>query len=114
MRAILINAETREIKEIDLAEGYMAINEALGCRCFTMIGGLPNGHDLLLDDEGLLCGPKYFYKIKGYGAPLATCGLILASTEEGESVAASLTVEEVKSLITFLTLAEARAMARCE
>lgn len=59
-------------------------------------------HTLYLDDEGLYREDQHFFNWKGYPQPLAGKGLIMGTDyETGESVAPTLTLDEVSSQITF-------------
>jgi hypothetical protein len=53
MRAILLDAKTRTVSEVDYDGDYKSIYGLIGCQCFTVVQ-LGNGDDLYVDDEGLL------------------------------------------------------------
>lgn len=60
MRAILIDAVNRLIKEVDVGEGIADIYKHIGCDLFTVAGNFNADNinnlldSLLVDDEGLL------------------------------------------------------------
>jgi hypothetical protein len=65
-----------------------------------------------VDDEGLLKPQEGFFIYEGYRQPLAGNGLVLGTDEEGESVDPKMTLEELKSRVTFMDNFEVRLWAK--
>lgn len=87
MKAVLINSKNRTVEDVEYNGDYRQIYTLIGCGCFTVVRDLPANDDLFVDDEGLLhlTGDTPFFTVPWYPTPLAGSGLILNSTEDGES-----------------------------
>lgn len=112
MRAILIDPARRVVEEID-TDGQLASLQAI-------VGGyiepvyLPDGkHHCYVNEEGLFGDPQHFFVFQGarVGQPLAGCGVILASTRDGNEAACTLSLEWVVERVVFLDLAGVRRWA---
>ena len=70
---------------------------ALGAR-------LPNGDEVFVNDEGLLCEPRHFFAVPG-GQPLAGNGFIIGPPDDqGESTHCKTTVMEAREFVEFRTI----------
>ena len=56
MKAIYINCETKEIKEIEVEGSYQAMYKVMGCELIQPIQ-FDDIHDIHLDEEGFLQHP---------------------------------------------------------
>lgn len=111
MRGILINPWTKEITEVQCAEGindmYRLLSNPLGPKvdCFCMGMNWANGDVLYVDDEGLLKSGMRLFNIDRYdGQPLAGNGLILGSDREGNSVDAKSMLTEIQTKVSWTNL----------
>jgi hypothetical protein len=107
-KAIFINAKDKTVTEVELENKgtLQQMYKLIGCE---LVAGLAlNDHnDLWIDDEGLLCSPNNFFTIKGFPQPLAGNAIILGVNHlTGKDKSATMKVEEVKSLVTFLDVTE--------
>jgi len=102
LRGYLIDPETKTITEVTHNGDYKEIYRFIGADCFDCVR-IDYRNGVFIDDEGLLNGQRYFFKLRGYPQPLAGKGLILGNDEEGETVSSSLTMDEVKFLVTEFT-----------
>lgn len=102
MKAILIDPETKTIKEVDYDGDYRSIYKLIDCDCYTAVTINKHGETVWVDDEGLFTKTHYF-KIAGYPDPLAGKGLLLRTDSNGESVATELTVEHLEDMVRFST-----------
>lgn len=101
MRGIFIDPFTRSVEEVDIDPSLDNLYEKLGVDLITVVRIHPD-HALIIDDEGLLKDrdtQQYFWW-RGSNQPFAGRGLILGD-EMGDNKDATLTVDEVKSLVTF-------------
>jgi hypothetical protein len=109
MKAIIIDVIKEEIREVDIPQNNLdAIYQQLNCSCFDIVG-LSYTESLYVDDEGLLKlnDNSKFFAIKGAYQPFVGNGLILGiDYNTGESINTSLTIEYVKSIVTFHTINE--------
>lgn len=109
MKAIKIDVLQKEIYEIRINHGLDAIYEAIGNQCslFCCPFVLPNRDTFYLDDEALCFGLDY---IKGgfsvMGNTYVNNAIILGTDEEGESIDVKTTVEDLKKIISFHSVAE--------
>lgn len=108
-KAILIDVNEQSVTEIYLVPDLDAMYNAIQCDCFTT-AEIDENNDVFVDDNGLFTKDKFF-NFDGAHQPFAGNGLILGINHEtGESVDTTLTLEEVRARVTFLTLAQVRNM----
>lgn len=105
MKAILIDPFEKTVTEVDHNGNYRQIYTLLShpehrVDCFTVVQ-IENDDAIFVDDEGLLKDPKHFFVWRGYPQPLAGKGLILGTNDEGDSVDAVISVEDVKKRVSF-------------
>lgn len=113
-KGILINVNNETVTEVILKEdergsSLLSMREHIGCDLVACVSLGEN--DIWVDDEGLLkinSDTKFFY-IDDVGEPLCGNGLIMGyDSNTGRSVSTTLTIEQVKSKVRFLTLSEVR------
>ena len=113
-KGILINPTNETISEclIDTTKGLEDYYKHLECGTFD-IAHIGDGHDVYIDDEGLLNidHDTRFFSIEGYYQPLAGNGIVMGfDNETGDSIDCTLTIDEVKARVKFHTLAEVQRM----
>lgn len=121
MRAILIDAVERTVREVDYTGRLDSAYKMLRCDLVDIVS-LPNLdtgegdslHSMLVDDEGLLKreddpdAPFFMFR---NGWALAGSGLVIGPVDDdGETTAATLTVEEVARNVAFATRAQLQAI----
>lgn len=111
MKAILIDVHSQTIKEVEVVN-HDCIYDHLKCRCFTTVG-IDETHDVFVDDEGLLNLTPFsrFFLYKGYPQPLAGNGLVVAIDEDGETIAPTLTIQQIAENVIFMNLHEVQIYA---
>lgn len=114
MRAILVNAFKKEVVEVELSGDYRDIYRHLsdgapyevGLMEAPVVQGL-DGHSVYVDEEGLYKpradnGRLPAIRMQGAFQPFAGSVLVVgAPDEEGDTTPATMTVEEVRSLVRF-------------
>ena len=113
-KGILINPKAETITEcfIDTIKGLDDYYSQLECQTFD-IAHIGNGHDVYIDDEGLLSiqHDTKFFSIEGYHQPLAGNGIVMGfEAETGNTIDCTLTLDEIKARVKFHTLNEVRQM----
>jgi len=108
MRAIKINVEKQIFEEIEIKD-WTEIAPAIGNKCgiFTCPVTLENGDTMYCDDEGLWVEQFGGIIMKDWAYPLLGNIILLNQNEEGESQPAISTIEELKSIIKFLSKEQA-------
>lgn len=116
MRAILIDAEKRTLREISLADGEAkTIRATLGCDSFTtgawpLNGSMAKGYDTIFvsndDTEGRDPSPQFWFQVDAdcdppSSYPIAGNGLVLGIDEVGASCDASIPIDELTPRIAF-------------
>lgn len=112
MRAILIDPFSKTVTQVECAPGIEAIYALIDADCFCTVNLDDAGNAVYLDDEGLFREGQEFFALGNYPQPLAGRGLILGCNEEGESVATTITVEQVRAAVRWLSPAAAVSMNR--
>lgn len=103
MKAILIDPFTKTVTEVEYAGEYKQICDYIQAPLFTVIKLNAEEDSLFIDDEGWIIDQtdqQYFWW-EGYGQMLAGRGLILGTDEEGDSIAPTITLEEVQAKVRF-------------
>lgn len=101
MRAILIDPAARTVTEVEHNGDYRDIYRHIECDCFSVVG-IDDVDSVFIDDEGLLKDePGPFFALAGYPQPLAGRGLILGCDEEGETIAARMSLDEARAMVSF-------------
>jgi|TARA_R110000744_G_scaffold303454_1_gene412131 hypothetical protein len=99
MKGILIDAFNETVKEVVITGNYKEIYALVECRTFDCVD-IDEYNTMYVDDEGLLKEPNRYFSI--HGRDYAGNGLIIGNNDEGESIDSTLTVEQVKDMISFL------------
>lgn len=102
MKAYLIDPNTRTIKEVEYSGNYKDIYKLCDYTCFTTVQIDDNEDTLFVDDEGLKGSVYQFIGVKGFGQPIAGKGLLLGTTEDGNSVSPKMSLEDLKSRIYWI------------
>ena len=103
-KAIKIDVIKKDVYEIELSDDYKAIYGAIGndCRCFCVPIEFENGDALYSDEEGLLHEKmEGCFMMENWISPLVGNAIILGTDDEGDSIDAKSTIEEIKSKIYF-------------
>ena len=114
-KGILIDVQNRTITEVEVTKDsndseLQSMYNHIKCEMVDCVS-LNNGNDVWVDEEGLqrLTPFSTFFKIEGYHEFLPSNGLILGYDDEtGDSSDTTLTIDEIKSMVTFHTLNEVR------
>ena len=101
MKAILIDVENKEIREVDYSGDYRDISKMIGCEYFTIVG-ITCENVIYVDDEGLLKDNKNFFKVDSCSDQLAGNGLILGVDSTGDTISTILKVSDVEELVGFI------------
>ena len=107
-KAILINPFMKTVTEVPYQYGgsytqitdYIATPEAPK-PLFTCVGINDEGDSIFVDDEGLYRETQAFFEFEGYPQPLQGFGLVLGCDDEGETVAPSVTLDQVAARISW-------------
>lgn len=104
MKAILINANTQTIEEIELGEEISEdINKILGSESYTIGHTLPAGDIVLVDTIGWDTKQTAF-TLQGTGHPLGGSGIVVGSDEDlAGTRPPQITVAELQALVSFQT-----------
>lgn len=113
-KGILIDVQNRQVTEVQIEDGIESIYEQIKCDTFDCVQ-IHEENDVYVDDNGLLnlTDKSMFFSYKGYPQPLSGNGLILGIDHEtGESIDTTLTIDEVKKNVKFLSLFDVQLMSR--
>jgi hypothetical protein len=113
MKAILIDAKNREVKEVQITGDLESWYETIGCgmvECALYF----NEHDsIMVDEEGLFnenCDEFFF--VNGGHQPFAGNGLVVGTDDTGEAVDTKIALNEVKSKVKFMDRFDAYLWAK--
>lgn len=110
---ILIDVQNREVREVKIGEGIHNIYEQIKCQTFDVVQ-FDDMNDVYVDDNGLLYldHNSMFFTYKGCRQPLSGNGLILGIDHEtGDSIDTTLSIQEVRKSVVFLTLFDVQLMS---
>lgn len=102
MRSYLIDPHTQQITEVEHNGDYRQIYEFIQARPFTVVTINDKRDGIFVDDEGLYREGQRFFKLEGYEQPIAGRGLVLGCDDEGETVAPTITLSELKGRISWV------------
>lgn len=108
MKAILIDVVNHQISLVDVSNNIKDIYKHLNCDMFECVD-IDHQNTIYVDEEGLLKLDERskFFRYKGYPQPICGNGLVLGINHHtGDSIDCSLSVEDIKSKVEFLCLAE--------
>ena len=103
-KAIKIDVVKQDVYEIELSDDYKAIYGAIGngCTIFCAPIEFENGDTLYSDEEGLLHEKMVgCFMMENWKYPLVGNAIILGTDDEGDSIDAKSTIEEIKNKVTF-------------
>lgn len=98
MQAILIDPFTETIEAVDYSGDYKDIYALLGCALFTTVY-TEMADTIYVDDEGLYVEDQRYFKLKGYPQPLAGRGLVLGSTDDGDSTDCVSSLQDIQDIV---------------
>ncbi len=116
MKAILIDAINKEVKEVEIDEEKDFLDQAyalIGCTTIEGVDFDETGENFgYVDEEGMLKQPKHFFTIENGWQPYAGNCLIVGTDDEGGNtdVSYSMTVEKVRGMVEFKDLYQVKAM----
>lgn len=115
MQGYRIDPVSRTVTPVEYSGDYKQIygllsDENFDIDTFDVVRLCSNGDVAFVDDEGLLKPCDHFWKHDNYAGFLAGPGLFLGTNmDDGETIEAQTSIEEVRSAITFYTRAEVLA-----
>lgn len=114
-KCIRIDVTNKVVHEVEINDNIQDIYEQLGCDLFEVVR-IDEINDIYVDEEGLLKlnENSLFFRYEGYPQPIVGNGLILGHNKRGDSTSTTLTLEEVKQKVTFLTMEEVRSQVKDE
>jgi len=118
-KAILIDSAAREVREVEVSGGLGEIQEAVGGYIEAAFYH-PKGDVLFIDEEGLLKAQAHFFRYapRADPQPLGGNGIIIGAEKydaNGEFAGnddVSVSVDEVRGLVQFLSREQADAWAK--
>jgi hypothetical protein len=99
MKAILINATERSVKEVDIKGDLKSWYDQIGCDVVEVACYLPSSNMLLVDEEGMLKAPTHFFEFNKN--VLAGNGLIVGTNDDGDTSSATLNVDDIMFNVKF-------------
>ena len=106
VKAFLIDAEKREVREVEYntGDGAVGISGLIGCGLFCTATVLGDGNFVYVDDEGYLNGTRVFFKFKSLDTQwFAGNGLVLKEDKRGNTVDSTVDVGKLREDILFLS-----------
>lgn len=102
MKAILIDTNTEEIKEVEFDGTLHHIYELVDCATFDVVR-IDETNGIYVDDEGLFVEDQLFFTYHGdnYSHTLAGNGLVLGVNGGGETISPTITLAEVEEAVDF-------------
>lgn len=102
MKAFLIDPKKRSIKLVEYNNTLEHLYELLDCRMVDFVQAYGNADGMFVDDEGLFVEDQYFFHHINVPTPIAGRALIVGTDEDGNTVEADTSVEELHRHVTFI------------
>lgn len=110
MKAFVIDPAELNITQVDFDGDYRSVYRLIGCETFDMvrlrtIGTRPSNTPMVyVDSDGLLKpGPRHYFRIAGYGAPLCGKALLAAhDLERDETVDSLFWLTSVQAMVQWV------------
>lgn len=104
IQCFVIDPFARTITVAQYNGDYRSISKMIDCDLFTPVRINSKRDTVFVDDEGLINGkPQEFFLIEGYPDPLAGKGVILGCDSVGDTVAPTITEEQVRKMVSWVT-----------
>lgn len=105
MKAILIDPSNQTVEEITIGKNYKEIYGVIGNDCNTFAAPItePNGDTWFVDDEGLFHDNIGGVIRNEWSTPIVGRVVIIGTDEEGDSVDAKSTPEQIKKGLHFIS-----------
>lgn len=100
IKGILIDVEKLTVTEVEFENELSSYYRLLKCDCITT-APFDEGHDVIVDDEGLLKTPFIGFFETPDGGEYAGHGLIVGFNDDGDWISHKLNFETVKNSIRF-------------
>lgn len=105
VKALLIDPDAREIREVECARGLQPIYDLIGAETFDVVT-LGGGDALYVDDIGMIRRPQPTpFLLVGYG-PLYGKALCLGYDDDGDSVDAHASLDSLRRSVRFAAVAQ--------
>lgn len=108
MKAILIDAVNREVRDIVIHENEPFLEQAydhINCDMIEPVYFDEESKNVgYVDEEGMLKQPKNFFTIKGGYQPYAGNCLIIGDDGEGGNADTTLTADDVRGMVEFMDI----------
>lgn len=115
MKAILIDAKNREVKEVEITGDLQSWYETIGCGMVECALYFDQHDSIMVDEEGLFdqtCNEFFF--VNGGHQPFAGNGLVVGTNDMGEAVDTKISLAEVKSKVKFMDRFDAYMWAKSQ
>lgn len=103
IKAYLIDAEKREVTEVETEPTFEAYYALLGCSTIERVYIEGVDHLVWIDEEGLLRDPEHFFVVNGAEPILPTKGLVVAfdQAEPDDDLSVRITIESMRRNVLF-------------
>ncbi len=104
MRVIVIDSAKREVRMVEISTNYKDIYPLLGesVDMFACPVQFNESDTLFVDDEGLYHPFEGGYMMDDWAYPILGNGVIIGSTDEGESTDVQMSVEDVQKMVRWV------------
>lgn len=101
IKAYLLDPAARTLAEVEIETGHptKSIAARIGCACIDAIA-IDRTNTVYLDDNGLTDGLTCITKLEGFPNPLAGKLVIAGNGPEGETIAPTLSAEQIAKICT--------------
>lgn len=107
VRVIIINAETRTIRE-ETIDNTLEAKQAIVGGLIELATVLPSGDDVFVNEEGLYMFDRFFYFTEGAPHPYAGNAVIVGHDGEGGCIDASSKAEDFDDKVIFMSREDVR------
>lgn len=102
MRWIVIDSERKEVREVNIVEPSLDAMQSIVDGLIERAHEIDDVNEIYVNEEGLLGNPQHFFFYEGAHQPFAGSGVVVGHDNRGNTVATTLTLNEVKKKVRFM------------
>jgi len=109
MKAILIDSKNKTVTEVKISGDLQSIYKIMGVDMIEVATYLSDEDCIYCDEEGMMKSLGHFFEVKGAHQPFAGNGLVVGTSDDGDTASTKMSVEDVRPFVSFTSIYELKA-----